>query len=501
MLDRGLKMIERETVRTRIAPSPTGLPHIGNFRTIIFNWLFARHHGGKFVVRIEDTDVARRVEGAVEAILDGLRWLGLDWDEGPEVDGPYAPYLQSQRLSIYQEHADRLIQQGDAYLCFCTPERLAAMREEQQRRKQQLGYDRLCRALSKEEVDAKLAQGLVPVIRFKVPLEGSTTFHDLIHGDITFPNAALDDFVIIKSDGYPTYHLAHLVDDHLMQITHVMRADEWISSTPRHILLYQAFGWEPPKFAHVPQILGPDRSKLSKRHGATSVIAYRDMGYLPEAMLNYLALLGWAYDTTTEIMSRDELIRYFSIEKINKTGAIFDISKLDWMNGYYIRQLSIADLTSRLMPYLEKAGLAEEKDREYIQRIAPLIQERMRKLSDVVELTGFFFANMLEYDAKLLVAKGLTTQSSLHALRAAKERIVGLSEWNRAALEGAIRPLAEELGIKTGQLFGILRVAVTGKTAAPPLFETMEVLGRDRVLSRIGAAEEKLEKMSAPSEG
>lgn len=494
-------MSNREIVRTRIAPSPTGLPHIGNFRTIVFNWLFARHHGGKFVVRIEDTDVARRVEGAVEAILDGLRWLGLDWDEGPEVGGPHAPYLQSQRLPIYQEHADRLVRQGDAYHCFCTPERLAAMREEQQRRKQPPGYDRLCRTLSREEIDARLAQGLVPVIRFKVPLEGSTTFHDLIHGDITFPNAALDDFVIIKSDGYPTYHLAHLVDDHLMQITHVMRADEWISSTPRHILLYRAFGWEPPKFAHVPQILGPDRSKLSKRHGATSVLAYRDMGYLPEAMLNYLALLGWAYDATTEIMSREELIRYFSIEKINKTGAIFDIAKLDWMNGYYIRQLSMPDLTSRLMPYLEKAGLATEKDREYVERIVPLIQERIRKLSEVVELTDFFFADTLEYDGRLLVAKGLTAEASLSALQAARGRLASLGEWDRTTLENAIRPLAEELGVKTGQLFGILRVATTGRTAAPPLFETMEVLGRERVMPRIEAAEVRLEELVASTRG
>ncbi|MGI5837788.1 MAG: glutamate--tRNA ligase [Chloroflexota bacterium] len=492
-------MSEKEIVRTRIAPSPTGMPHIGTFRTIVFNWLFARHHGGKFVVRIEDTDVARRVEGALEAILDGLRWLGLDWDEGPEVGGPYGPYIQSQRLSIYQEHAERLIKQGDAYRCFCTPERLSAIRQEQQRRKQPSGYPRLCRSLSEEEVNARLAQGEVPVIRFKVPMEGSTTFHDLIHGDITFPNAALDDFVLIKSDGYPTYHLAHLVDDHLMRITHVMRADEWISSTPRHMLLYQAFGWEPPKFAHVPQILGPDRSKLSKRHGATSVIAYRDMGYLPEAMLNYLALLGWAYDATTEIMSREELIRYFSIDKINKTGAIFDIKKLDWMNGYYIRQLSVPDLTSRLMPYLEQAGLTTEKDRGYVEQIVPLIQERIRKLSDACELIDFFFADQLEYESKLLVAKGLTAESSLSALRAAKERIANLPDWSRSALEDVTRPLADELGVKTGQLFGILRVASTGRTAAPPLFETMEVLGRERVMARLDVAEEKLEKLAIAS--
>lgn len=488
-----------EMVRTRIAPSPTGLPHIGNFRTIVFNWLFARHHAGKFVVRVEDTDVARKVEGAMEAMLDGLRWLGLDWDEGPVVGGPHGPYLQSQRLPIYREHAERLIAQGDAYYCFCSPERLAAMREEQQRRKEPPGYDRLCRALTEGEIKAKLDEGITPVIRFKVPLEGATSFHDLIHGEITFPNAALDDFVLIKSDGYPTYHLAHLVDDHLMQISHVLRADEWISSTPRHILLYRAFGWEPPKFAHVPQILGPDRAKLSKRHGATSILAYRDMGYLPEAMLNYLALLGWAYDATTEIMSRDELIRYFSIEKINKTGAIFDITKLDWMNGYYIRQLTISDLTTRVMPYLERAGLAGEGERAYVERVMPLVQERIRKLSDVVEFTDFFFTDTLEYDGSPLVQKGMALESSLAALRTAKERLAGLSAWDRTALEELLRPLAAELGLKTGQLFGILRVASTGRTAAPPLFETMEVLGRERVMARLALAESKLEQLVAAS--
>jgi glutamyl-tRNA synthetase len=491
-------MSEREEVRVRIAPSPTGMPHIGNFRTVVFNWLFARSRGGKFVVRIEDTDVARKVEGSMEAILDGLRWLGLDWDEGPEVGGPYEPYLQSQRLDIYKEHSDRLVADGKAYPCFCSPERLAAMREELQRRKQPPGYDRLCRTLSSAEIESRLAEGLVPVVRFKVPLEGSTTFHDLIHGDITFPNSVLDDFVLIKSDGYPTYHMAHLVDDHLMRISHVMRADEWISSTPRHALLYQAFGWEPPKFAHVPQILGPDRSKLSKRHGATSIIAYRDMGYLPEAMLNYLALLGWAYDATTEIMSREELISYFSIEKINKTGAIFDVTKLDWMNGYYIRQMGVPELTARLMPYLKQAGLASEGDREYVDRVVPLVQERIRKLSDIVEFKDFF-SDEIDYDSELLVAKGLTPERSLTALRAARERIAPLARWDHAALEEAVRPLAEELELKAGQLFGILRVAVTGKTAAPPLFETMEVLGRDRVMPRLESAEGRLGALAAPT--
>lgn len=490
-------MADAQVVRTRMAPSPTGLPHIGNFRTLVFNWLFARHHGGQFILRIEDTDVARKVEGAIEAFLDAMRWLGLDWDEGPVVGGPYAPYYQSERLPIYQEHANRLVQQGDAYPCFCSPERLAAMREEQQRRKEPPGYDRLCRTLSPAEVDARRAEGTIPVIRFRVPLEGSTSFYDLIHGEISFPNSALDDFVLIKSDGYPTYHLAHLVDDHLMKISHVMRADEWISSAPRHVLLYRALGWELPNFAHVPQILGPDRSKLSKRHGATSVLAYKEMGYLPEAMVNYLALLGWAYDASTEIMTREDLIERFSIEKINKTGAIFDVTKLEWMNGYYIRQLSVPELTSRVMPFMEGAGLARESDRAYVERIVPLIQERIKRLNEVVEYTDLFFARDLAYDSGLLVAKGLTADSSLAGLRSARDRVAALTTWDHVSLEEAIRPLAEVLGMKTGQLFGVLRVAVTGRTVSPPLFETMEVLGRERTLARLGDAETRLQELAA----
>ena len=485
-------MTETQIVKTRMAPSPTGFPHIGNFRTLVFNWLFARHHNGKFILRIEDTDVARKVEGAIEAFLDAMRWLDLDWDEGPIVGGPSAPYYQSERLPIYKSYAERLVAQGDAYYCFCSPERLTAMREEQQL-KQASGYDRYCRNLAPTEVQAKLAEGVTPVIRFKVPLEGSTSFVDLIHGEITFPNSSLDDFVIIKSDGYPTYHLAHLVDDHLMGVTHVMRADEWISSAPRHVLLYRALGWEPPKFAHVPQILGPDRSKLSKRHGATSVLAYRDMGYLPEAMINYLALLGWAFDGSTEIMTKDELIERFSIEKINKTGAIFDIAKLDWMNGYYIRQFTVEELTNRLMPVLEAAGIATAQDRAYVEQIVPLIQERLKKLSEAPASVDFFFTDDLEYDPKLLVAKGLTAEASLAALRAARSRVESLASWDRAAMEEAVRPLAEELGLKTGQLFGILRVAITGRTVAPPLFETMEVLGRERAMGRLRRAEASLE--------
>jgi len=313
-------------VRVRFAPSPTGYPHVGNIRTALFNWLFARHTGGKFIVRIEDTDVTRMIEGAVEAILDGLRWLGLDWDEGPEVGGNYGPSFQSQRLKFYQEAAQRLVSQGNAYYCYCSPERLEEMRAEQVRHKQPPGYDRRCRNLSQEERAQKEAEGVTPVVRFKTPLSGQTRFNDLIWGEVVFEHNTIDDFVLLKSDGYPTYHLANVVDDHLMEITHVLRAEEWLSSTPRHLLMYQALGFEPPQFAHLPMILGADRGKLSKRHGVVSITEYHEQGYLPETMVNFLALLGWSLDDKTEILSRKELIANFSLERVSRTGAIFNLA-------------------------------------------------------------------------------------------------------------------------------------------------------------------------------
>ena len=305
--------------RVRFAPSPTGYPHLGNIRTALFNWLFARHSGGKFILRIEDTDVARRVEGAADVILDSLRWLGLNWDEGP--------FLQSERLSIYRDAVDGLLQKGNAYLCYCSPERLQTMREEQAKRKQPPKYDRRCRTLTEHERARREASGVTPVIRFRTPLEGETTFHDLVYGSVTFKHDTLDDFILLKSDGYPTYHLANVVDDHSMAISHVLRAEEWLSSTPRHILLYQALGWQPSQFAHLPMIQGPDHAKLSKRHGATTITEYQEQGYLPDAMINFLALLGWSLDDHTELLSREELIRHFSLERVGKTAAVFNKGK------------------------------------------------------------------------------------------------------------------------------------------------------------------------------
>ena len=482
-------------VRTRYAPSPTGFPHVGNIRTALFAWLFARHHGGRFIVRIEDTDVARRVEGAVEAILESLRWLEMDWDEGPEVGGDYGPYFQSQRLELYREAAKRLVAQGDAYYCYCSPQRLAEMRAEQARRKQPPGYDRRCRDLSDDERAQQIAAGVTPVVRFKMPLQGQTSFNDIIRGNIVFENSKLDDFVLLKSDGYPTYHLANVVDDHLMEISHVIRAEEWLSSVPRHKLLYQALGYEIPQMVHLPMILGPDRAKMSKRYGAVSIIEYQEQGYLPEAMLNFLALLGWSLDDKTDIISRDELIKHFSLERISQTAAIFNQEKLDWMSGVFLRELSHEELSKKVMPFLG-SGLPKKVKRpvpeEYVSRIVPLTRERINTLAEAATYADFFFLDELEYDASLLIGKKMTTETTLKALKAAQEKLTLLESFDHDLLEDTLRSLAEELGLKSGQLFSPLRVAATGRAAAPPLFETMAVLGKDRCLQRLKVALGKL---------
>ncbi|MFC2020365.1 glutamate--tRNA ligase [Chloroflexota bacterium] len=482
-------------VRVRFAPSPTGSPHVGNIRTAMYDWLFARHTGGKFILRIEDTDTARKVEGAVEVIMDSLRWLGLDWDEGPDIGGDYGPYFQSQRLERYQAAADRLLAQGDAYYCYCSQERLKEMRDEQTRRKQPPGYDRLCRELTPHQCADKKAEGIKPVVRFKMPLEGQTTYDDVIYGKVTFDLSTLDDFVILKSDGYPTYHLANVVDDSAMEISHVIRAEDWISSVPRHLQIYKALGLEPPQFVHHPVILGPDRAKLSKRHGAVSIIEYREQGYLPETMLNFLALIGWSLDDKTELMSRRELVDNFSLERIGKTGALFDHQKLEWLNGVYIRGLSLDDFTRRVLPFLENGLPAEVKrplSLDYIKQMLPLIQERINTLEEAAIYADFFFVDTPEYEASILVGKKMAEKTALAALKAAEERLSSLESFNNDFLEDTLRHLASELGIKTGQLFSLLRTATTGRNATPPLFDTMAVLGKERCLKRIMVAIAKL---------
>jgi glutamyl-tRNA synthetase len=479
-------------IRVRYAPSPTGLPHVGNIRTAFFNWLFARHNNGTFIVRIEDTDVARTVPGALEGILEGLAWLGIDWDEGPNVGGKFGPYFQSQRLEIYLKLARELVEHGHAYYCHCSSERLEKMRAEQTARKQPPGYDRCCRDLG---LDA--APGAV--IRYKTPLEARTTFHDLIRGHVTFENSTLDDFVLLKSDGYPTYHLANVIDDHLMRISHVLRAEEWLSSTPRHLMLYNAFDFTPPLFAHLPIILGSDRSKLSKRHGAVSILEYKEQGYLPEAMANFLALLGWSLDDKTELFTREELIKTFSIERISQTSAIFNKEKLDWMDGVYIRKLSADEFAWRALPFLEKSLPTDVKrplDFHYVKRVLPLVQERAKTLGEVAtkELTWFFFVDEIDYQTELLIDKKLDRKATLGMLDVAQVKLDELARFDADTLESILRPLADEIGMKAGQLFGALRTAVTGLTATPPLFQTMEVLGQETCLKRIEKAIAKLKE-------
>ncbi len=482
-------------VRVRYAPSPTGFPHVGNIRTALFNWLFARHENGAFIVRIEDTDTARTVDGAVDVILDSLKWLGMDWDEGPDKPGKYGPYHQSERLEYYKKAAERLIAQGDAYYCYCSSERLDEMRSAQIARKEPPGYDRRCRCLTGEERTQQDKTCPRPVVRFKAPLEGNTSFCDLIRGEVTFDNRSIDDFILLKADGYPTYHLANVVDDNLMKISHVMRAEEWISSTPKHVLLYRALSIDPPQFAHMPMILGPDRSKLSKRHGAVSITQYRDDGYLAEAMVNFLALLGWSLDDKTDIISVATLVKNFSLERIGKTAAVFNKEKLEWMNGVYIRNLTTSELACRALPFLEKdlpASVERPLDLGYVEAVMPLIQERAKTLREIPDWTSIFFTDNIEYPAELLIGKKMDADITLKALKEVLAEIKASANFGHDSLEQIMRPLAEELGLKAGQLFGAIRVAVTGVTVSPPLFETMVVLGREKCLERLEEAVEKL---------
>jgi glutamyl-tRNA synthetase len=483
-------------VRVRFAPSPTGLQHIGGFRTALFDWLLARHHHGTFLLRIEDTDTARTVPGAVETIMEGLRWLGLDWDEGPLVGGGYGPYFQTQRRDLYRAYSDRLVAGGHTYRCFCTSERLQQAREAMQARGEPPRYDRHCRGLALDEQGARAAAGEPYVVRYAVPTGGVTLVDDALRGTIRFENANLDDAVLLKSNGYPTYHLANVVDDHLMGITHVIRAEEWIPSAPLHVLIYAALGWQPPVLVHVPDVLGRDGKKLSKRHGAVPLLEYRDLGYLPEAVLNYMALLGWSYDDRTDLLDREQIVHAFSLERVGTAGAKYDEERLLWFNGLYIRQLTPAQLAERTLPFLERphsqdglpASVPRPLDRAYVERVLRLEQERMKTLAEAPTMTAFFFTDALDYDPQLLIAKGMDREHTLAGMQRAVELLRAQAGWEAAALEAPLRELVVALGLKPVQLFTSLRVAVTGRTVSPPLFETMEVLGRERSLARLDEA-------------
>lgn len=465
------------SVRVRYAPSPTGFPHVGNLRTALFNWLFARHEGGKFILRIEDTDRSREVEGGREAILESLRWLGLTVDEGPEEGGPYGPYVQSERSQIYKEHVDALLLSGAAYKCYCSAERLTALREEQQANKQPTMYDRRCRSLPAEH-----ASDDPHVIRLAMPTEGVTTYTDYLRGEISFENALLDDQVLVKTDGYPTYHFANVVDDHLMEITHVMRAEEWLSSVPKHVRLYEAFGWQPPVWCHPSILLGPDKQRLSKRHGATGALEFREEGFLPEAMVNFLALCGWSPGDDREIMTKEELIAAFSLDGIQKSPGVFDHEKLKWMNGHYIREMSSAAFAQACLRYLD------EVDPGYAEKVVGLEQERVRTLSEIAEATSFFFDEKFPFEEKG-VEKWFRRPETPAMLDALATRVEAQADWSHDALEGMVGLVAGDLGLESrSPVIHVTRVATTGRTAGPGLFDLLSVLGKERVLRRIARA-------------
>ena len=483
-------------VRVRYAPSPTGEPHVGNIRTALFDWLFARNKGGDFIVRVEDTDQARRVEGAIELQKESLQWLGLDWDEGLGEKGESGPYVQSERLDYYENAVSRLLTIGAAYKCFCTSERLESLRQIQKQQKlSRLGYDGKCRSLKKEKLQKMESESIPFVVRFLMPDEGISQIDDLVRGRIEFDNDLVEDFVILKADGFPTYHLASVVDDHHMGITHVFRGEEWVSSIPRHVQIYRAFDWETPIYAHLPTILAPDKTKLSKRHGATSVLEYKERGYLPDAVVNFLSLLGWSLDGETEIISRDDLVGHFNPLRINAAGAVFDIEKLDWMNGYYIRELSAEELGSELLGFWTQFP-PNEFDMiptlENAVEVARLVRERLKTLSDAAPLVSFIFKNEIVYTPEELIQKGMNDQQTHNLLIKVRE-IISLRDIVTAdEIESDLRKLAGDLDVKVGQLLGTIRLATSGQRVSPPLFGSLEILGRDRVVVLLDKAIEML---------
>jgi len=484
-------------VRVRFAPSPTGDMHIGGGRTALFNWLFAHRYGGKFVLRIEDTDEKRFKENSLQGIIDGLHWLGLQWDEGPDIGGPHAPYIQSQRLPLYQKWAQWLVESGKAYRAYETSAEIEQIGAERKAKGLPPGYDRRGRALTPDDWARLDAQGKPYVIRFKMP-DGETTFIDLVRGPITSLNDNLQDQVILKSDGFPTYHLAHIVDDHIMEITHVIRAEEWINSTWLHKQLYDAFGWQMPQIAHVPVILKIDgKGKMSKRDEGASISYFSQGGYLPEAVTNYLCNVGWNYGKIDDkgeeiqVFTKDQAAEMFDVRRVTTSGTKFDLVKLGWLNGVYIRDMDAIELATRLRAPLEKAGL--EVNTETLLRIVPLVRERIKVLNDIVDVAGFFFRDDVPVPPPdQLIPKKMDAAQTRHVLERAYAILTALPDFSAHATEEALCPLMEELTLKAGQVFGAIRSAVTSQAVSPPLFESMEIIGREVSLKRIERAAQSL---------
>ena len=473
--------------RVRFAPSPTGYLHVGGARTALFNWLFARRHGGAFILRIEDTDAERSSAEMVDGILDGMRWLGLSWDEGPGVGGPHAPYFQSQRYDRHRASADALVAQGRAYYCYCTADRLREERERAEARGEAWQYDRRCLHLTSEERAAREHAQTPRAIRFKVP-SGTTAFDDVVHGRIEFDGAHIEDFVIVRSDGHPIYHLSVTVDDIDMQITHVVRGDDHISNTPKHVLLFEALGAPLPVFAHVPLILGADKKRLSKRHGATSVMEYERQGYLPDALVNFLALLGWSPGDDRELMSRQELVDAFALEGISGGNAVFDTAKLDWMNGQYIARVPPDRLADAIVPLLARERLWPDgaPADEWLTRLIELLRPRAKRLTDFVEQARPFLAQQVQYEDEA-VRKHLADPQLSRYIAALTEELRGVLPFDEQHVEAAVRRSAEKQDLKAAMLIHATRVALTGRTASPGIFEVIVLLGRDRALARLDA--------------
>lgn len=495
-------MLHNRPVRVRFAPSPTGHLHLGGARTALYNFLLARQTGGQFILRIEDTDQKRLVPGAEDELRAGLHWMGIQWDEGPDIGGPYGPYRQSERKEIYLQYARQLIAQGKAYYCFCTPDRLEKVRQEQIQRKDDPHYDGTCRSLDPDEAEARVAAGERHVIRFKSPKEGTTTVKDLLRGDITIENRKVDDYILVKSDGLALYHLAAMVDDHEMQITHVIRGSEWLPSFTLHKLIIDAFGWQEPTWVHLSLFLKPSgKGKMSKREAADLlkdghsifIKDLKELGYLPEAVVNWIALMGWSYDDRTEFFTLDDLVNKFSLERLNPAPAAINFTKFDYFNGLHIRALSHMDLANRVKPFLERAGY--QVDDERMLKIAPIIQERIATLDEAVDMAGFFFKDSIEPAPSDLVAKGLTAKQSAEAARAMLAILNQVEEITPELVEEPMRNEVEKMGMTASQVFGIIRVAVTGQKVSPPLFESMRIIGLVEVRKRINRAIEILENM------